>query len=109
MTGALRRILNNRVCQQGFARWMPHTDWPLKTAGNYIEQKPQKEHCEGEFSLRSNRSESLFWPFCHLVEDLKLRARFKLLAPTLNVGYQRVAVILVIGPVKLQKLRSNQS
>lgn len=58
LTGALRRILNNRVCQQGFARWMPHTDWPLKAAGNYIEQKPQKEHCVGEFSLRSGRSES---------------------------------------------------
>lgn len=51
LTGALRRILNSRVCQQGFASWMPHTDWPLKAAGNYMEQKLQKEHCVWENSV----------------------------------------------------------
>lgn len=51
LTGALRGILNGRVCQQGFASWMPHTDWALKAAGNYMEQKPQKEHCVLENSV----------------------------------------------------------
>lgn len=45
-------------CLPVFACWMPDTDWPLKAAGNYMEQKPQKEHCVGEFSSWSVRSVS---------------------------------------------------